>query len=260
VSSKDALKYSVENRVGLITIDKPPHNVLPLTYYRELCNTVISLIENKEARAVVITGSNNVFISGLDINDINALKTAQDNKQMTLEIKALFRQVEKLSRPVIAAIDGNCFGGGLELALSCHMRLASPEARLALLEINLGTMPSLGGTQRLPRVVGRAKALEVMLTGRQVSGEEALSMGLVNAVYPSSDLIEKAKTLAYQIAEKNYQAVEAVIRATTEGLETGFDQGCVFESAYSSELTGTYNMKEGMAAFFERRKPIYKDE
>jgi enoyl-CoA hydratase len=260
MSGNDVLKCSVENRVALITIDKPPHNVLPLNYYRELCNTVISLIEKKEARAVVITGSNKVFISGLDINDINALKTAQDNIQMTLEIKALFRQVEKLSRPVIAAIDGNCFGGGLELALSCHMRLASPEARLGLLEINLGTMPSLGGTQRLPRLVGQAKALEIMLTGRQVSGEEALSIGLVNAVYPSSDLIERAKTLASQIAEKNYQAVEGIMRATTEGLEMGFDEGCVFESTCSSELTGTYNMKEGMAAFFERRKPIFKDE
>ncbi|OPY74865.1 MAG: putative enoyl-CoA hydratase [Syntrophorhabdus sp. PtaU1.Bin050] len=260
MSGNDVLKYSVENRVALITIDRPPHNILPLAYYRELCKTAINLVKKKEARAIVITGSNKVFISGLDVNDINALKTAQDNNRMTLEIKALFRQVEKLPRPVIAAIDGNCFGGGLELALSCHMRLASPEARLGLLEINLGTMPSLGGTQRLPRLVGRAKGLELMLTGRQVSGEEALGIGLVNAVYPSSDLVEQAKTLAYQIAEKNCQAVEAVMRATTEGLEMGFDQGCVFESTCSSELTGTHNMKEGMAAFFERRKPVYRDE
>jgi enoyl-CoA hydratase len=220
----------------------------------------ISLIEKREARAIVITGSNKVFISGLDINNINALKTAQDNDRMTLETKALFRQLEKLPRPVIAAINGNCFGGGLELALSCHIRLASPEARLGLPEIILGTIPSFGGTQRLPRVVGRARALELMLTGRHVLGEEALRIGLVNAVYPSSDLIDQAKLLAYQIAEKNYQATEAVMRATIGGLEMDFDQGSIFESTCSSELTGTYNAKEGMTAFFERRKPIYKDE
>ncbi len=260
MSSNDILKCIVENRVALITINRPPHNVLPLTYYRELCNTVINLVEKKEARAVIITGSDKVFISGLDINDINALKTAEDNIQMTMEMKALFRQVEKLPRPVIAAIQGNCFGGGLELALSCHMRLASPNARLGLLEITLGTMPSLGGTQRLARLVGQPKGLELMLTGRQVSGEEALSIGLVNAVYPSSDLVEKAKDFACQIAEKNYQAVEGVMRATREGLEMGFDEGCVLESTLSSGLTGTYNMKEGMAAFFERRKPVYRDE
>ena len=260
MSSNDVLKCSIENRVAVITIDRPPHNVLPLAYYRELCNKVISLVEKKEALAVIITGLKKVFISGLDINDINALETPQDNIQMTMDIKALFRQVEKLPRPVIAAIDGNCFGGGLELALSCHMRVASPEARLGLLEITLGTMPSLGGTQRLARLVGRPKGMEIMLTGRQVSGDEALSIGLVNAVYPSSDLLENAKALGYQIAEKNWQAVEGIMRATTEGLEMGFDEGCVLESRYSSELTGTYNMKEGMAAFFERRKPVYKGE
>jgi enoyl-CoA hydratase len=260
MSGEDVLNCSVENRVALITINRPPLNVLPAAYYRELCNMVISLIEKKEARAVIVTGSNKAFVTGLDVNDIKALKTAQDNDRMTLEIKALFRQVEKLPRPVIAAINGNCFGGGLELALSCHMRLASLEARLGLTEINFGIIPSFGGTQRLPHVVGQAKALELMLTGRHVLGKEALSIGLVNAVYPSSDLLDQAKLLAYQIVEKNYQATEAVMRATTGGLEMEFDQGIAFEAACSSELIGTYNAKEGMAAFFERRKPIYKDE
>lgn len=260
MADDDVLKCSVENRVALITIDRRPHNVLPLMYYRELCNMIIGLVEKREARAVVVAGANNVFISGLDIKDISTLKTPEDNTRMTLEMKGLFRRIEKLNRPVIAAINGNCFGGGLELVLSFHMRLASPDARLGLLEITLGTMPSLGGTQRLPRLVGRAKGLELMLTGRQVSGEEALAIGLVNAVYPSSDLVVKAKALAYEIAEKNYQAVEGVMQATIEGLEMGFDEGCVLETTYSSQLTGTHNMKEGMAAFFERRKPMYRDE
>jgi enoyl-CoA hydratase len=260
MSLNDVFHCSVENRVALITIDRPPLNVLPGEYYRELCNMVLGLIERREARAVVVTGTSKAFISGLDIKDIRAIKTPEENTQFTLGIKAMFRRIEKAPRPVIAAIDGNCFGGGLELALSCHMRLATPEARLALPEINVGTIPSFGGTQRLPRVVGRAKAIELLLTGRMVSGDEALTIGLVNAVYPSGELIDRAKSVAGQIAEKNYQAIEAAVRAATEGLEMEFDKGIIHESTVSSELTGTYNMAEGMAAFFERRKPVFKDE
>ena len=260
MSLNDVLHCSVKNRVALITIDRPPLNVLPGEYYHGLCNMVLGLIERREARAVIITGTSKAFISGLDIKDIRAIKTPEENTQFTLGIKAIFRRLERAPRPVIAAIDGNCFGGGLELALSCHMRLASPAARLAVPEINVGTIPSFGGTQRLPRVVGRARALELLLTGRMVSGEEALAIGLVNAVHPSGELIDRAKNLAGQIAEKNYQAVEAAVRAATEGLEMEFDKGIAHESAVSSELTGTYNMAEAMAAFFERRKPVFKDE
>jgi enoyl-CoA hydratase len=260
MSLNDVFRCSVENRVAVITIDRPPLNVLPGEYYHGLCNMVLGLIERREARAVIVTGTTKAFISGLDIKDIRAIKTPEENKQFTLGIKAVFRRIEKAPRAVIAAIDGNCFGGGLELALSCHMRLASPEARLGFPEINVGTIPSFGGTQRLPRVVGRAKSLELVLTGRLISGEEALSIGLVNAVCPSGELIDRAKDIAGQIAERNYQAVEAAIRATTEGLEMEFDKGIVYESTVSSELTGTHNMEEGMAAFFERRKPVFEDE
>jgi len=260
MSENDIFHCSVENRVALIVIDRPPLNILPAAQYHKLCTMVINLVETKEARAVIITGTGKVFVSGLDIKDIMANKTARENTDFTMQVKGLFRRIEMLPRPVIAAIDGNCFGGGLELALSCHLRLASEEAHLAVPEINVGTIPSFGGTQRLPRVVGRAKALEIILTGRQVNGQEALSIGLVNAVYPSTTLVDEARKLAVQIAEKNYQAVEAAVRAVTEGLEMEFDKGILHESLVSSELTGTYNMKEAMAAFFDRRKPALRDE
>jgi enoyl-CoA hydratase/carnithine racemase len=246
--------------VAVVTIDRPPLNILPFALFQELSGLIIGLIEEKKARAVIITGTAAAFVSGLDIKDIALIKTADENDRMTLEVKALFRRIEKLPRPVIAAIDGNCFGGGLELALACHMRVASHAARLALPEINVGAMPSFGGTQRLSRVVGRARALELMLTGRSVIGDEAFAMGLVNQVHPSSVLVEKARELAGQIAEKNYESIEAVMRATTEGLEMDCDRGMVFESTCSSGLIGTYNAKEGKAAFFERRRPSFKDE
>jgi len=260
MASDEGLKYSLENRVAVITIDRPPLNVLPLDCLRRICGMAIDAVEMKEARAVIITGANGVFITGLDIKDISGLRTPQDNTNMTLEMKGLFRRVEELPRPVIAAIDGNCFGGGMELVLACHMRLVSETARLALPEINLGAFPSIGGTQRLPGLVGRPRALEIMLTGRQVMGEEAVRIGLANAVHPSSELVDKAKALALEIAGKNYQGVEAVMRCVGEGLDLGFEEGMIFETTLSSELIGTHNRKEGMAAFFERRKPAYQNE
>lgn len=254
------LTCALEGRVALVTIDRPPLNILPFSLFHELADMVVELIDESKARAVIITGTATAFVSGLDIKDIESIKTGDENDRMTLEVKALFGRIEKLCRPVIAAIDGNCFGGGLELALSCHMRFASKEARLALPEINVGAMPSFGGTQRLPRVIGRARALELMLTGRSVSGDEAFGMGLVNRVYPSSELLERAREFGGQIAEKSYESVEAVTRATTKGPEMDYDEGMVFESRCSSQLIGSYNAKEGMAAFFGRRKPSFKDE
>jgi enoyl-CoA hydratase len=251
---------TLERNVALIKIDRPPLNILPFVRFRELAALVVDLLAERKARVVIIAGTPKAFISGLDINDIRALQTAEENDRMTLQIKGLFRQIEALPRPVIAAIDGNCFGGGLELALACHLRLAASQARLGLPEINVGAMPSFGGTQRLPRLIGRARALELMLTGQPVSGEEAFAAGLVNRVFPSAVLLEKARELGELIATKSYQAMEAVMRATTEGLEMDYEAGMVFESTCSSGLIGTDNAKEGMAAFFERRRPAFKDE
>jgi enoyl-CoA hydratase/carnithine racemase len=254
------VKCTMENRVALLTIDRPPLNILPGDSYEELADTVIGLVRRKEARVVVIAGTPKAFISGLDINDINAIETAEENDRFTGQIKNLFRQIENLPRPVIAAIDGNCFGGGLELALSCHIRLAGDTARLALPEINVGTIPGFGGTQRLPRIIGRTRALELILTGRTVSAEEAERIGLVNAVHPSKDLINQTMKLAGEICEKNYQAVEAAMHAIAEGYELELEKAVKVESTYSSSLIGSYNAKEAMAAFFEHRKPVFRDE
>jgi enoyl-CoA hydratase len=245
--------------VALISIDRPPLNILSFDDYKELCERMINLIEAKEVRAIVLTGHNQVFISGLDIKEIGRIETPDENTRKTMAIKGLFRRIERLQRPIVAAINGNCFGGGLELAMACHMRLASPEAKLGLPEITLGTIPSFGGTQRLPRIVGLAKALEIMLTGKLISGEEAFSIGLLNKVCASRELLDRALSLAQEIADKSMMAVEMMIRATTEGLEHGIEEGVELESELSSTLTGTYNLKEGIAAFLEKRKPLFRE-
>ena len=258
MSDKDFFRCSVTEGVAIITIDRPPLNVLSFSHYHELCIKIFQLIEGKEAKVVILTGSNKAFISGLDIKEINRISTPEENDEATLKVKALFRQIEKLSRPVIAAINGNCFGGGLELAMACHLRLASRDARLGLPEINLGAIPTFGGTQRLPKIVGRAKAMELILTGRLISGEEASSIGLVNEACQPEELLDRAISLAHQIANKNIMAVEAATQAVTEALEVDIETGLILESRLSSELVGTYNMKEGIAAFLEKRKPVFR--
>ncbi len=260
MAEKDFFTCSVEEKVATITIDNPPLNVLGFLQYQVLCNTILNLINTKQAKAVIVTGTNKAFISGLDIKDIFSVKTPEENDKETLTVKVLFRQIEKLKRPVIAAIDGNCFGGGVEFSVACHLRIASREAKLGLPEINVGTIPTFGGTQRLPRLIGKAKALELMLTGKFISGEEALSIGLVNEVCSSAELLDRAKSLARQFASKSINAVEAVMQTTIEGLEGELDKGIELESHVSSTLIGSYNLKEGITAFFERRKPVFKDE
>jgi enoyl-CoA hydratase len=257
---KDFFRYSVTERVALLTMDHPPLNILSFEYYAELCRTMIDLIEAEKANVVVLTGIRQVFISGLDIKEIGRIETPNENTHKTMAVKALFRRIEKLPRPVIAAINGNCFGGGLELAMACHLRLASRDAKLGLPEINIGTIPSFGGTQRLPKLVGRAKALDIILTGRLISGDEAASIGLVNEACLAEKLIDQAISLARQIASKNVMAVEAATQATGEALEVDIEKGGMLESQFSSGLTGTYNMKEGIAAFLEKRKPVFQDK
>jgi len=250
----------VTEGIALITIDRPPLNVLSFSHYHELCTKILQLIGSKEAKVVIVTGSHKVFISGLDIKEIKNIKTAGENDEATLKVKALFRQIEKLPRPVIVAINGNCFGGGLELAMACHLRLACRDAKLSLPEINIAAIPTFGGTQRLPKIVGRAKALEIMLTGRHISGDEAANIGLVNEACLPEELLDRAVSLARQIAGKSITAVQAVTRAATEALEVDIETGCTLESRLSSELVGEYNMKEGLAAFLEKRSPVFKDQ
>jgi len=256
---KPFFSCKVTEGIALMTVDRPPLNILSFSHYHELCSEILRVIGAKEAKVVIVTGSNKVFISGLDIKEINGVKTPEENNEVTLSVKALFREIEKLPRPVIAAINGNCFGGGLELAMACHLRLASQDAKLGLPEINIGTIPSFGGTQRLPKIVGRAKALELILTGRLICGQEAANIGLVNEACLPGELLDRVISLAHQVASKNSMAVEAATRATTNALESDIEKGGTLESHLSSELTGTPNMKEGLAAFLEKRSPVFKD-
>lgn len=254
------LTCSLENEVALLRIDRPPLNVLTFSQYEKISETIFGMIEKREAKVVILTGNDQAFITGADIKELARMKTPEQGKEESLKMKRFFDRIACLRRPVIAAIHGNCFGGGLELAMACHLRLASSQARLGLPEISLGTIPTFGGTQRLPRIVGQAKGLELILTGRFISGEEAFRIGLVNEVCPYEFLLSRAKDLALEISAKSALAIEASVQAVTDGLALDLDQGMELEATISSRLIDTHDMKEGLSAFLERRKPVFRNE
>lgn len=253
------LEISIEEELALIVIDRPPLNILTFLHFHELCEKIFELMGTKKIRVVILTGKNKFFISGADIGDISSVTTPEQCEKETNKMRYLFQQIENLKRPVIAAINGNCFGGGLELAMACHLRFASQEAKLSSPEINLGTIPSFGGTQKLPRIVGRAKGMELILLGKLISAEEAYRIGLINEICTSEDLISRAKAIGHEIGAKSPSAIEAAIQAISEGLEGNIENGMKLELLLSSRLIGTADMKEGIAAFFERRKPVFRN-
>ncbi len=259
MAEEDILKVSIEEELALISIDRPPLNILNFSHYHKLCERILQLMGTKKIKVVILTGSNKFFISGADIGDISSVTTPEQCEEETNKMKYLFQKIENLKRPVIAAINGNCFGGGLELAMACHLRLASKGAKLGLPEINLGTIPSFGGTQMLPRIVGRAKGMELILSGKIISAEEAYRIGLINEIFTSEDLVSRAKKMGHEIGEKGSFAIEAAIQAINEGLKVDVEQGMKLESQLSSGLIETKDMKEGISAFFERRKPVFRN-
>jgi len=171
----------------------------------------------------------------------------------------MMNTIDGAVKPVICVINGFCLGGGLELALACHMRIASERARLGLPEINLGIMPGFGGTQRLARTVGKGKALEMILTGNHITPEEALANGLVNKVVPQDKLMDEAHVLAGTIAAKGRLAVSAAVDAVSSGLEVGPDEGLEIEIENFARVVISKDGKEGTDAFQNKRKPVFKD-
>ena len=182
-----------------------------------------------------------------------------DTQHATEQGQAILSRIEDLEKPVIAAINGACLGGGLELALCCHIRLAAEGSRLGQPEINLGIMPGFGGTQRLPRVVGQSKAMELILTGDSISAQEAKSLGLVSHVLPPEDLLRHAQGLARNIASKSLGALRASLRAIRHGNELSLHEGLALEARLFGGLCETEDKREGVGAFLEKRQPHFVD-
>ncbi|MFQ6059152.1 MAG: enoyl-CoA hydratase-related protein [Anaerolineae bacterium] len=255
------IHVSIEDRIATLTIDHPPVNAFNSQVLAELEAAFDEATADAQVKAIILTGAGQFFVAGADINEIYALKDKpQEAEAFIRKGQQVFRKIENSKKPVIAAINGRfALGGGNELAMACHIRIAEDGVRLGQPEINLGIMPGWGGTQRLPRIVGKAKALEMMLTGDHITAQEAYRFGLVNKVVPVGGVIKEAKGIARRIVSKSALPIAAIIEAVNRGLEEDLEDGLEIEAQQFVSLQGSEDMEEGLRAFLEKRKPAFKD-
>jgi len=244
--------------VLLITINRPNKlNALNLSSIGEIHHTLNQTLTNDTVKVIVITGAGpKAFAAGADIAEFANFSIEQGSEMSKNGHDLLFNYIENFSKPVIAAVNGFALGGGLELALSCHIRIASSNAKLGFPELNLGVIPGYGGTQRLSHLVGKGKALELILTTDMVSADEALRLNLVNAVYSSEELLDKTMEMANKIALKSPIALKAAIKtiiSNYDNQQNGFET----EILEFGKCFGTNDFKEGVNAFLEKRKPVF---
>jgi enoyl-CoA hydratase len=243
----------------VVTINRPRVlNALNAQTVAELGDAFESARTDDSVRVVILTGAGEKsFVAGADINEL-AAGAAGTGAEIARRGQIVFDRVEQLGKPVIAAINGFALGGGCELALACTIRLAADSARLGQPEINLGLIPGYAGSQRLPRLVGRGRALELLLTGDQISAEDAWRIGLVNRVVPGSQLMATARELAAVLASKPPIAVRALLDAVAHGADMPLDAAQRYEAALFGLLLSTDDVREGTRAFLEKRKPVFK--
>ena len=244
------LILEIQDRVARVTISRPKVlNALNEKTVREIHAVFSSLRENADVGVVILTGAGEkAFVAGADINELAVMTPLQGEASSKLGQAAL-REIETLGKPVIAAINGFALGGGCELALACHMRFASENAKLGL--------PGYGGTQRLPRIVGLGRALELITTGNMIDAQEALRIGLVNHVFPQADLIPACEKIAQAILGKGALAIRYALDAAVRGMESDLTQGLEREAGHFGLLAATADMHEGLKAFLEKRKPNF---
>ncbi len=255
----DKCYYEVNERgVAVLKINNPPMNALDEPTMRQLESAMKKIADDDSVKVVVVTGEGPTFIVGADINKVKDVNTRDEGIALTSEAQGIINLIENLRKPVIAAINGLCLGGGTELAMACHIRILGDQAQMGLPEILLGIMPAFGGTQRAARILGPAMALEVMLTGKFLPAGECARIGLVNRVVSHDTVIDEAMKLAKDLSFKGPLAVAAIIEAVMEGGRMPMAEGLRLESELFGRLAGSEDKKEGISAFFEKRKPVFK--
>jgi enoyl-CoA hydratase len=250
------LLTNLENGIFTITINRPDKmNALNQQVMNDLNNVMDEVYKNVEIKSVIITGQGNkAFVAGADISEFSGL-SQQEGMALSKKGQDIFFKIENCSKPVIAAVNGFALGGGCELAMACHMRIASDNAKFGQPEVNLGLIPGYGGTQRLTMLVGKGKAIELLLTGNMIDASEALRLGLVNYVVPQEQLLNKANEILATINSKAPVAVTKCINAANHAF-TGM-KGYEQELFGFSECFSTEDVKEGTSAFLEKRKPNF---
>ena len=257
--SFDDLLLERDGPVATVTFNRPQvRNALNAETFAALRQTMLELQSDDRVRVVILTGAGGkAFVAGADINEL-AVQTPTSARAFALAGQHVFDIVEGLGKPVIAAINGYALGGGCELAMACTIRLAADTATIGQPEINLGIIPGYAGTQRLARLVGKGKAMELLLTGVPVSAAEAQRIGLVNRVVGVSELMNEARTLADQLARNAPIAMRYILDAVNRGLEMPFEQAVEYEATLFGLVAATDDMREGTRAFLDKRKPEFK--
>jgi enoyl-CoA hydratase len=248
-----------DEAVAVVTINRPSVlNAINAPTLDALRRAILDLQRDDSVRVVVLTGAGEkAFVAGADIHEL-AVQTPTSGREHALAGQHVFDLVENMGKPVIAAINGYALGGGCELAMACTIRIAANTAKIGLPEITLGILPGYAGTQRLARLVGKGKAMELILTGTPVTADEAARIGLVNRVVPAADLMADVRALAAHLGKQPPVAVRYILSAINKGLEMPFAEACVFEATLFGLVASTEDMREGTRAFLEKRKPEFK--
>jgi len=255
------LLLDVKNNVAVITLNRPDKlNALNAQTMIDLNSVFDELYDNEEVYVVVLTGSGDkAFVAGADIKELNKLDMISAN-EFAERGQSVFNKIENFDKPVIAAINGFALGGGCELALACHIRLASDNAKFGQPEVNLGIIPGYGGTQRLSRLINTGRAMEYILTADLINADEAYRIGLVNKVFSQNELMSKAIEMARKICGKGQQAIRLAVKAVNAVDRMSLKEGQNLEASFFALCTGTEDFKEGTSAFLEKRKPEFRNK
>src|SRR5438876_4070375 len=257
--SYETLPFDVRESIAFITVNRPDKlNALNDQVVNELADAAERVATEDEIKGALLTGAGQkAFVAGADIGDL-AKQGPFDGKARALRGQAMLRRFETCGKPVVAAVNGYALGGGCELAMACHVRIASETAKFGQPEVKLGIAPGYGGTQRLPRIVGKGNALYLILTAEMIDAQEAYRIGLVNKVVPAGELLATTEKIVRGILAMGPLAVRLALEAVDQGLEMTLDEGLLLEANHFGLLAATRDMKEGLAAFLEKRAPRFE--
>lgn len=254
------MNLEVNSHVATLTIESPPANALSSTLLKDLGTKLDKIKADESVKAVILKGEGRFFSAGADIKEFTSLQNEDDFAVLAKNGQDLFHKMETYHIPIIAAIHGAALGGGLELAMACHMRIVANTAKLGLPELTLGIIPGFAGTQRLPQYVGTAKAYELILTGEPISGADAATYGLANHAVDEEDLFETAEQLANKIVAKSKPTITKVMELVPYAKFHSFAEGVEKEAGAFAEVFGNEDAKEGISAFVEKRKANFSDK
>lgn len=254
------LNVETDRNVKEITIKSPPANALSSTILMDLSDVLDEIEKDSTIKAILLKGEGKFFSAGADIKEFTSMQEASDYESLARKGQDLFHRIENFHIPVIAAIHGAALGGGLELAMACHIRYVTKETKLGLPELNLGIIPGFAGSQRLPRYVGAPKAYEMILTGVPISGEEAVQFGLANQSFLEEELMPAAQKLAHTISSKSGPTIHHIMKLVPYAHTPQFEEGVKKEAAAFGKVFGNADATEGIKAFIEKRKPEFKDQ